>query len=78
MYFTEVHPGTTAHCESLERYGFIASNETKLATVHKGNNGYFVFVEDEEGKCTDRHRKAEYWVNCEQSTNDEASFNVCH
>jgi hypothetical protein len=77
MYFIEVNPGTTVNCESLNNYGFMASNEIKTATIHKGKNGYFVFAEDEEGKCTGGHRKAEYWVNCEQSNNEEATFNIC-
>lgn len=78
MYFIEVNPNTTFNCENLIDYGFMASNKTKTATIHKGKMGYFVFAEDEEGKCTGGHRKAEYWVNCEQSTSDEANFDVCH
>ncbi|MFT4016994.1 MAG: hypothetical protein QM668_08540 [Agriterribacter sp.] len=78
MYFIEVNPGTTVNCESLNDYGFMASNETKTATIHNGKIGYFVFADDAEGKCTGGHRKAEYWVNCEQSTSEEASFNVCN
>ncbi|MCC6690411.1 MAG: hypothetical protein IT235_02650 [Bacteroidia bacterium] len=78
MYFIEVNPSITVSCESLQNYGFMASNETKSVTIHKGKNGYFVFAEDEEAKCTGGHRKAEYWINCERSTSNEVSFDVCH
>jgi hypothetical protein len=78
MYFIEVSPGTMVNCESLTDLGGITINETKTVTIHKGKNGYFVFAQDVEGKCTGGHRKAEYWVNCEQSTSDEVTFDICH
>lgn len=78
MYFTEVNPGTTVNCETLTEHGHMTSNAILTAIIHKGKLGYFVFAEDVEGKCTGGHRKAEYWVNCEQSTSEEATFDVCH
>ncbi len=78
MYFIEVNPGTTVMCESLIDQGSMNMNETKTVVIHKGKNGYFVFAEDKEGKCSSGHRKADAWVNCEQSTSDEATFNVCN
>lgn len=78
MYFIEINPGSTFNCESLGDSGTIAANETKTVTIHKGKLGYFVFAEDTEGKCTGGHRKADAWVSCEQSTSDEATFDVCH
>ena len=78
MYFTEANHGTIVDCENLTDNGTISENETKSVTIHKGKSGYFVFAEDAEGKCTGGHRKAEYWFNCEQSTSDEATFDVCH
>jgi hypothetical protein len=78
MYFIEVSPNTTINCESLEDLGIIVMNETKTMIVHKGKLGYIVFAEDEEGKCTGGHRKAELYVNCELSTSDDAYFNVCN
>lgn len=78
MYFIEINPGTTFVCESLSDLGSININEMKTVTIHKGKIGYFVFAEDIEGKCTGGQRKAEYWVSCEQSTSEEASFDICH
>lgn len=78
MYFMEITPGSRFNCESLIDLGTMAANEVKTVIIHKGKLGYFVFAEDEEGKCTGGHRKAEAWVSCEQSTSDEASFNVCN
>lgn len=77
MYFIEVNPGTTVICESLIDYGNMTINEVKTVTIHKGKLGYFVFAEDSDGKCTGGRRKAETWVNCEQSTNENVNFNVC-
>ena len=78
MYFTEVNPGITIICGSLTDLGSMNTNETKTVTIHKGKIGYFVFAEDSEGKCSSAHRKADAWVNCQQSTSDEANFDVCH
>ena len=78
MYFIEVSPNTTINCETLEDLGIISLNETKTTMVHKGKLGYFVFAEDKEGKCTCGHRKAESYVNCEQSTGEDVYIDVCH
>ena len=78
MYFIEVNPGITVVCETLTDLGTMSINETKTVTIHKGKNGYFVFAEDNEGKCSSGHRKADAWVNCEQSSSDEVTFNVCN
>ncbi|SEM90973.1 hypothetical protein SAMN04488505_10719 [Chitinophaga rupis] len=77
MYFTEITPGSSFQCEGLGNLGMIVVNETKSVTVHKGKIGYLVFAEDPEGRCNSAHRKSEAWVNCEQSNNEEATFNVC-
>ena len=77
MYFIEVNPGTTVNCESLGDFGTMTANETETVTIHKGKIGYFVFADDTEGKCKGGHRKAERWINCEQSNNGEVTFNVC-
>ena len=77
LYFIEINPRVTFNCESLSSYGTIGADQIKTVTIHKGKLGYFVFAEDTEGKCTSGHRKSEAWVNCEQSTSSEVSFNVC-
>jgi|GEM_PF-5049987 len=78
VFFIEVNPGTPAICESLERMGSILVNQRREFTIHKGKTAFFVFAEDEEGKCNGGHRKSEAWVNCEQASSSEASFDVCH
>ena len=77
VYFTEVNPGTTVDCNVLQDYGSIYADQSKTFTIHKGKIGFFVFALDQEGKCTGGHRKAEAWVNCSQSSSNEASFNIC-
>ncbi len=78
VYFIEVDPGTIVNCEILVYSGNLGSNLSKTFTIHKGKIGYFVFAENEEGKCSGAHRKAETWVDCSQSTGDEAFFQVCN
>lgn len=77
VYFTEVNPGSIVDCKTLQDYGSIYSDQSKTFTIHKGKIGFFVFAEDQEGKCTGGHRKAEAWVNCSQSTSNEVSFSIC-
>ncbi len=78
VYFIEVDPGTIVNCEILVYSGNLGSNLSKTFTIHKGKIGYFVFAENEEGKCSGAHRKSETWVNCSQSNGDEAFFQVCN
>lgn len=78
VYAIQIAPGSSFNCDQLEYYGSVSKMGNFSYVIPKGKIAFFAFAETTAGQCTGGQRKAEYWVNTENSTATTANFPICN